>query len=119
METATKVRMKASDFPQEVLDIFHLFIHGDIDRREFVERAAKHTAGTVAAAAMLDMLAPNYAWAEQVAKDDKRIKAQYITYPSPNGNAADGKMKGYLAMPANATGKLPAILVVHENRGLN
>jgi len=119
METATKVRMKASDFPQEVLDLFDLFIHGDIGRREFLDRAGKFAAGTMTAAVMLELLAPEYSWAQQVQPNDTRIKAEYVTYPSTMGNATDGKMKGYLARPARAAGKLPAILVVHENRGLN
>jgi len=111
-------RKKASDFPQELLDEFHLYVHGDIDRRTFLDRAGKYAVGGLTAAAILDMLKPNYAWAEQVPKDDKRIKAEYATVPSPQGN---GSIKGYLVRPANAsaTAKVPAVLVVHENRGLN
>src|SRR6266568_3145279 len=109
-------RKKASDFPQELLDEFHLYVHGDIDRRTFLDRAGKYAVGGLTAAAILDMLKPNYAWAEQVPKDDKRIKAEYANYQSPQGN---GTMKGYLARPSNARGKLPGIVVVHENRGLN
>ena len=111
-------RKKASDFPQELLDEFHLYVHGDIDRRTFLDRAGKYAVGGLTAAAILDMLKPNYAWAEQVPKDDKRIKAEYATVPSPQGN---GSIKGYLVRPANAsaTVKMPAVLVVHENRGLN
>jgi len=111
-------RKKASDFPQELLDEFHLYVHGDIDRRAFLDRAGKYAVGGLTAAAILDMLKPNYAWAEQVAKDDKRIKVEYQTVPSPQGN---GSIKGYLVRPANAsaTAKVPAVLVVHENRGLN
>jgi carboxymethylenebutenolidase len=109
-------RMKATDFPQELLDEFDLYVHGDIDRRTFLERAGKYTIGGLTAAAMLDLLKPNYAWAEQVPKNDARIKAEYQTVPSPQGN---GSIKGYFVRPANATGKLPVILVVHENRGLN
>src|ERR1051326_8952602 len=108
-------RMKASDFPQEVLDLFDLYIHGDIDRRDFVEAATK-VVGAVAAAAMLTSLTPDYSLAQQVAPDDKRIKATWETYDSPNGT---GKIKGYLARPANASGKIGAVLVVYENRGLN
>ena len=111
-------RKKASDFPQELLDEFHLYVHGDIDRRTFLDRAGKYAVGGLTAAAILDMLKPNYAWAEQVPKDDKRIKAEYATVPSPQGN---GSIKGYLVRPASAsaTAKVPAVLVVHENRGLN
>ena len=108
-------RKKASDFPQEVLNLFDLFIHGDITRRDFMDSAGK-VVGTVAAAAMLASLEPNYAMAQQVAADDKRLKTSWETFDSPNGT---GKIKGYLARPANATGKLPGVLVVHENRGLN
>ena len=111
-------RKKASDFPQELLDEFHLYVHGDIDRRTFLDRAGKYAVGGLTAAAILDLLKPNYAWAEQVPKDDKRIKAEYATVPSPQGN---GSIKGYLVRPAgaSATAKVPAVLVVHENRGLN
>jgi carboxymethylenebutenolidase len=109
-------RMKASDFPQELLDVFHLYVHGDIDRRAFLDRAGKFAVGGLTAAAILDMLKPNYAWAQQVPKDDARIRAEYVTVPSPQGN---GSIKGYLVRPAKAAGKLPTILVVHENRGLN
>ena len=111
-------RKKASDFPQELLDEFHLYVHGDIDRRTFLDRAGKYAVGGLTAAAILDMLKPNYAWAEQVPKDDKRIKTEYATVPSPQGN---GSIKGYLVRPANASAsaKVPAVLVVHENRGLN
>src|SRR4029453_2533122 len=111
-------RMKASDFPQELLDLFHLYVHGDLSRRAFLDGAAKYAVGGLTAAAILDMLKPNFAWAQQVPKDDKRIKAEYATVPSPQGN---GSIKGYLVRPANAsaTAKVPVVLVVHENRGLN
>ena len=109
-------RKKASDFPQELLDEFHLYVHGDIDRRTFLDRAGKYAVGGLTAAAILDMLKPNYAWAEQVPKDDKRIKAEYATVPSPEGN---GSIRGYFVRPANTPGKLPGVLVIHENRGLN
>jgi carboxymethylenebutenolidase len=109
-------RKKATDFPQELLDEFDLYVHGDIDRRTFLDRAGKYAVGGLTAAAIFDMLKPNYAWAEQVPKNDARIKAEYQTVPSPQGN---GSIKGYFVKPANATGKLPVILVVHENRGLN
>jgi carboxymethylenebutenolidase len=109
-------RKKATDFPQELLDEFDLYVHGDIDRRTFLDRAGKYTVGGLTATAIFELLRPNYAWAEQVPKTDARIKADYQTVPSPQGN---GSIKGYFVRPANATGKLPAILVVHENRGLN
>jgi carboxymethylenebutenolidase len=108
-------RKKASDFPQELLDDFHLYVHGDIDRREFISRAGKFAVGGLTAVGIFEMLKPNYAWAQQVPKDDKRIRAEYATVPSPQGN---GSIKGYLVRPANGT-KWPVVLVVHENRGLN
>jgi len=109
-------RKKASDFPPEVLKLFDGYVHGQLDRREFLDRAAKFAVGAFTATAMLESLKPNFAWAQQVAKDDKRIKAGYVDYDSPGGS---GKMRGYLAQPATAGGKLPAVLVIHENRGLN
>jgi carboxymethylenebutenolidase len=109
-------RKKASDFPQEVLDLFHLYVHGDIDRRAFIRDAGKFAVGGLTAAGILDMLTPNYAWAQQVPKDDPRIRTEIVTVPSPQGN---GSIKGYFVRPANASGKLPGVLVVHENRGLN
>ena len=109
-------RMRASDFRQEVLDIFDRYVHGEIGRREFLERATKFAIGGMTAAAMLEALRPNYAWAQQVPKDDARIRAEYLTYPSPNGS---GTMRGYFVRPANAGGKAPGVVVVHENRGLN
>jgi carboxymethylenebutenolidase len=109
-------RMKASDFPQEVLNLFDQYVHGGISRRAFIDKAQKFAVGGMTAAAMLEALRPNYAWAVQVPPDDKRIKAEYVTIPSPQGN---GSIKAYFVRPANATGKLPVVLVVHENRGLN
>src|SRR5437867_6277539 len=109
-------RKRASDFPQELLNLFDRYVHGGIDRREFLDGAQKFAVGGVTAAALFEMLKPNYAWAIQVQKEDNRIKAESATVPSPQGN---GSIKRYLVRPANATGKLPAILVVHENRGLN
>jgi len=109
-------RMKAGDFPPEVLKIFDGYVHGRISRRQFLDDAGKFAVGGFTATAMLEALAPNYAFAQQVAKDDSRIKAEYVTYPSPQGT---GTMKGYFAKPANATGKLPGVVVIHENRGLN
>jgi carboxymethylenebutenolidase len=108
-------RKKASDFPQELLNLLDGYVHGGINRRQFLDGAQKFAVAGVTAAALFEMLRPNYAWAIQVPPDDKRIKAEYETVPSPQGN---GSIKGYLVRPANAP-KLPAILVVHENRGLN
>ena len=109
-------RKKASDFPQELLNLFDLYVHGEIHRREFLDGAQKFAVGGVTAAALLEMLRPNYAWAIQVPENDSRIKAESATVQSPKGN---GTISGYLVRPANAAGKLPVVLVVHENRGLN
>ena len=109
-------RKKASDYPQEVLDLFHEYQHGDMSRRDFIDRLGKYAVGGVTAMAIYESLKPNYAWAQQVPKDDKRLKTSYETVSSPDGN---GSIKGYFVRPANAAGKLPAILVIHENRGLN
>src|SRR5207302_2983351 len=108
-------RKKASEFPQELLNLFDGYVHGGISRRQFLDRAQNYAVGGMTAAALFQMLKPNYAWAIQVPPDDKRIKGESATVPSPQGN---GEIKGYLVRPANAD-KLPAILVVHENRGLN
>jgi carboxymethylenebutenolidase len=109
-------RKKATDFHPEVLKLFDGYVHGRLTRRDFLDRAAKFAIGSFTAAAMLESLRPNFAWAQQVARDDARIRTEYLTYPSPQGS---GTMRGYFARPAKASGKLPAILVIHENRGLN
>jgi carboxymethylenebutenolidase len=109
-------RKKATDFPQELLDLFDRYVHGDIDRRGFLEGAKKFATGGLTATAIYESLRPNYAWAQQVAKDDSRIRTETATVPSPQGN---GSIRGYLARPGEASGKLPGVLVVHENRGLN
>jgi carboxymethylenebutenolidase len=109
-------RKKASDYPQELLDLFDRYVHGELDRRGFLDSAKKFAVGGVTAMALWESLRPNYAWAQQVPKDDPRIKTEYTTVPSPQGN---GTIRGYLVLPAHAAGKLPAVLVVHENRGLN
>jgi carboxymethylenebutenolidase len=109
-------RKKASDFPQEVLNLFDGYVHGRMNRRDFLDQAAKYAVGGMTAAAMLESLKPNFAWAEQVAKDDKRIHTERLDYDSPNGS---GKMRGYFARPAKVAGKTPGVLVIHENRGLN
>jgi carboxymethylenebutenolidase len=109
-------RKKASDFPQELLNIFDRYVHGEIDRRAFMDRAQKYAVGGLTAAAIWESLRPNYAFAQQVPKDDSRLKTEHVTVQSPMGN---GTIRGYFVRPANATGKLPAVLVIHENRGLN
>jgi carboxymethylenebutenolidase len=109
-------RKKASDFPQEVLRLFDGYVHGFIERRDFLEGAAKLLGGGAAALGVLDALQPKYAWAEQVPESDERIQAEYVEYPSPNGS---GTMRGYMAVPDGATEPKPAVLVIHENRGLN
>ena len=109
-------RKKASDFPPDVLKLFDGYVHGTLSRRDFLDRASKYAVGGFTAAAMLESLKPNYALAQQVAKNDARIKTEYLTYPSPQGT---GTMRGYFARPAHARGKLPGVLVIHENRDLN
>jgi len=109
-------RKTAADFPQELLNLFDRYVHGDIDRRVFLEGAKKFAVGGLTVAAIFESLRPNYAWAQQVPKEDSRIKTEYVTVPSPKGN---GTIRGYFVRPANASGKLPGVLVVHENRGLN
>lgn len=108
-------RKTAAEFPQELLNLFDKYVHGDIDRRSFLEGAQRYATGGVTAAMLFESLRPNYAWAQQVPKDDARIKAEYATVPSPQGNDS---IRGYLVRPAKA-GKAPGVLVVHENRGLN
>lgn len=109
-------RKKASDFDPDVLLLFDAYVHGAIDRRGFLAKASKYAAGGVTAAMLLDALNPKFAEAQQVPKDDTRIATEYLPFPSPQGNAVT---KGYLVRPASAKGKLPGVLVVHENRGLN
>ena len=110
-------RKKASDFDQELLNLFDKYVHGVIDRRGFLDGAAKFAVGGTTAAMLLDALSPKFAEAQQVPKDDKRVAGESLEYDSPQGY---GKMRGYLVRPANAKGKkLPGVLVVHENRGLN
>jgi carboxymethylenebutenolidase len=109
-------KYNASDFPQGLLNLFDRYVHGQLDRRGFLEGAAKFAAGGLTAAGILDILSPKYLEAQQISKDDKRLKTEYAEYQSPKGH---GAMKGYLARPADARGKLPGIVVVHENRGLN
>ena len=109
------MRRTAHDYDQELLVLFDAYVHGAIDRRGFLEKAAKFAVGSVTAATLLAELSPNFA-AVVVPADDARVKAESVTFDSPKGN---GKGRGYLVRPAQAKGKRPAILVIHENRGLN
>ncbi|RJE78906.1 YghX family hydrolase [Paracoccus sp. JM45] len=109
-------RMTAKDFDQGLLDLYDFYAHGKISKRDFLERAGKFAVGGMTAVALLKILSPDYALAEQVSFNDPDIHADYITYPSPNGT---GDVRGYLVRPAEAEGPLPAVLVIHENRGLN
>jgi carboxymethylenebutenolidase len=110
-------RKQASDYPQELLNLFDKYVHGGIDRRAFLVGAAKFAVGGVTAAMLLDELSPKFAEAQQVLPDDRRLDTEVLEYDSPDGS---GKMKGYLSRPASAKGKkLPGVLVIHENRGLN
>jgi carboxymethylenebutenolidase len=109
-------RKQASDFDQELLNLFDKYVHGDIDRRGFLDRAARYAVGGVTAMMLLDQLNPKFAEAEVIPKDDKRLTTSTIEIDSPKGN---GKIKAYFVRPASAKGKLPGVLVVHENRGLN
>lgn len=110
-------RKTANDFHPEVLRLFDRYVHGDVSRRDFLLGSAKYAAlSGVSASALLQALSPQFAEAQQIKPDDARIKAEYVEYPSPNGN---GKLRGYLVKPAKVNGKLPTVLVVHENRGLN
>ena len=109
-------RLTAKDFPQELLDYYDYYAHGKISKREFLQLATKYAVGGLTALALFDLLKPNYALAEQVEFTDPDIHPEYIHYPSPEGN---GQVRGYLVKPAKANGKVPAVVVVHENRGLN
>jgi carboxymethylenebutenolidase len=109
-------RKTAHDFDQELLILFDAYVHGGIDRRTFLDRAAKYAVGGVTAAMLLEQLSPKFAAAQVVQTDDARIEPEYLEFDSPNGY---GKGRGYFVAPAGATGKLPGILVIHENRGLN
>ena len=109
-------RLTAKDFAPELLELYDFYVHGKLSRREFLDRAAAFTLCSTAAVAVLDALTPNYALAQQVAFTDPDIIAEYVSYPSPNGH---GEVRAYLVRPARAEGKVPGIVVVHENRGLN
>jgi len=110
------IRKTAADFDPEVLRWFDRYVHGDVDRRGFLNGVARYAVGGVTAAMLLEALSPRFAQAQQVKPEDSRISARYVEYASPEGS---GKVRGYLARPAGGGGKLPGILVVHENRGLN
>src|ERR1700722_1684773 len=117
METTTRPKL-----PKEAIQLYNLFIHGEISRRDFMDGVKKFAVGGLAVPTIVEALMPNYAQAQQVSKTDDRIKASYETVPSPHGN---GSIKGYLVRPVSAdtraetVSKLPGIIVVHENRGLN
>ena len=115
-EDQEEKRLTARDFPREVLQLFDKYVHGQLDRRGFLEGAARFAVGGMTAAGFLEALRPRYAWARQVAPDDAGIQTEYVEYPSPNGS---GTMRGYMVRPAGASGPLPGVLVIHENRGLN
>jgi len=109
-------RKTAHDFDQDLLILFDAYVHGALDRRGFLDKAAKYAVGGVTAVMLLDQLSPKFLEAQVVKPEDPRIKVQQIEFDSPKGY---GKARGYLAQPAKAAGKLPAVLVIHENRGLN
>lgn len=109
-------RKTAAEFHPAILEIFDGYVHGKLSKREFIQRAAKFAAAGVTGAMILDQLAPDYALAQQVRPDDPAIRTERPVVPSPAGH---GSIAGLLAMPAKARGKLPAVLVIHENRGLN
>lgn len=109
-------RKTANDFHPEALKAFDRYVHGDISRRDFLSSVPKYALLGLSAEALLEALSPSFAEAQQISGNDPRIIARYVEYPSPNGN---GKIRGYLVKPANSKGKLPAVLVIHENRGLN
>ena len=109
-------RLTARDFQPEVLQLFDRYVHGDISRRGFLERASTLAGSAAAAAGLLVALSPQFARAQQVAPGDARLQTRYQIFDSPEGN---GAVRGYLAKPAGVSGKLPTVLVIHENRGLN
>lgn len=109
-------RKKASDFDPRILEIFDGYVHGKITKRQFLTQAGQYAAAGVTATAILQALQPDYALAQQVAPDDPAIRTETAAYDSPKGN---GQISGLMARPAEASGKLPAVLIVHENRGLN
>ena len=108
--------MTKESLPIEVFDLFDRYVHSQISRREFLDKASKYAVGTMTAAAMLDFLSPKYSTAQQVRRGDPRLTEEYVTYPSPEGA---GTMRALLCIPEGITTTLPGIVVVHENRGLN
>jgi carboxymethylenebutenolidase len=112
----TMSRLTARDFDPEVMRLFDHYVHGRIDRRGFLDGAARYAKAGVTAAMLLEALNPKFAQAQQIKPDDARLAARYVEFDSPAGY---GKARGYLAKPKDARGKLPGVLVVHENRGLN
>lgn len=109
-------RLKASDFHPRILELYDGYVHGKMSKRDFLANAGRYLAAGATAAAVLESLQPNYALAQQVAPDDPDIETMRVTYDSPDGH---GQIEGLMAKPAGANGPLPAVLVVHENRGLN
>ena len=109
-------RMTAKDFDKDLLELYDFYAHGLITKREFLDRASRFAVGGLTAMTILGMMSPDYAMAEQVPFTDPGIVPEYITYASPNGN---GEVRGYLVRPAGDPAKYPAVVVVHENRGLN
>ncbi len=109
-------RLTAQDFPPALLELYDFYVHGKITRRDFLDAAARYAVGGLTAAGLLASLSPNYAWAKQVEFTDPDIVPEYIQYPSPRGH---GQVRGYLVRPAKASGPVPGVVVVHENRGLN
>jgi carboxymethylenebutenolidase len=109
-------RKTAIDYDPELLALFDMYVHGGVNRRQFLDRAQRFAVGGVTAAALLESLSPNYAEGQQIAPDDSRLRTEYVEYDSPQGY---GKVKGLLARPAGSSGKLPGVVVIHENRGLN
>jgi len=115
-DTVSPRRMRASDFDPHILEIFDGYVHGKLTKREFIRQAGRYAAAGVTGAMILNQLSPDYALAQQVAPDDPASRTERVEYKSPEGH---GTVKGLMAWPAKAKGKLPAVLVVHENRGLN
>ena len=108
--------IRKEDLSQDVFDLYDYYAHGKIDRRDFMNKLSVYAVGGLTVSALMSYLMPNYAQAQQVKPDDKRIKTEYIEYDSPKGG---GKIRGLMAIPAGNKKKLPGVVVVHENRGLN
>ncbi len=108
--------LRKEDIDQEVFDLYDYYVHNKIDRRQFVDRLSKYAVGGITVASLLSFISPNYENTATIAPDDDRLESNFIEYNSPKGG---GTIKGLLSHPKNATGKLPGVVVVHENRGLN